>query len=458
VTDWFLPAGGPGSPDEWCFQTVTTADIKIYADYQSYYDRLAGLMSQAKENCDVFLAGWAFTVHMVLTEKFGILGLVDCLQGALGRKARIRLMLTRSHSWSDNAKEVADAIKAKVSEAVIDDQLHPDTSFHQKAAFFKLDSSAHLFVGGMDVALGRRTDPGWFDVQAEIIGTGAHLGRKTLEERWESIKLPLGGLSSTQQSLPPGSGDAHRVQFVRTYPPFPTDTTNWKRTYAKNGEHTYYGLLSKAIGAATESIYIEEQFFQTMGAAPSRTNPTGGSSPRERSDLPDLPRSLDDLLQDAISRGVKLVVISNNRGGAANPPLRDTLVQTLKGGANPPVLLQVPSAKKFMHSKVWIFDDHTDDAFVVIGSANLWQPSLTSTGLFAEGEFGVGFTSKVDGTSLGFEKVSFARALRIKLWERLRQDQDPTYTWPRDKSATLDDEIKELRKPIGGADPFTVMA
>ena len=43
MTDWFLPAGGPGSPDEWCFQTVTTADIKIYADYQSYYDRLAGL-------------------------------------------------------------------------------------------------------------------------------------------------------------------------------------------------------------------------------------------------------------------------------------------------------------------------------------------------------------------------------------------------------------------------------
>ena len=71
MTDWFLPAGGPGSPDEWCFQTVTTADIKIYADYQSYFDRLAGLMSQAKENCDVFLAGWAFTVHMVLTEKFG---------------------------------------------------------------------------------------------------------------------------------------------------------------------------------------------------------------------------------------------------------------------------------------------------------------------------------------------------------------------------------------------------
>jgi len=461
VTDWFLPAGGPGSPDEWCFQTVTTADIKVYSDYQSYYDRVAALMSQAKDNNEIFLVGWAFTMYMVLTLKFGIQGPVDLktfIKGALGRQARVRLLLTRSHSWSDNATEVANATSEGVTEAVIDDQLHPDTSFHQKAAFIKLDSTTNLFVGGMDITLGRRSDPGWFDVQAEIIGAGAHLGRKTLEERWESLKPPLGGLSSTQQSIPQGSGDAHRVQFVRTYPPCPTDTTNWKRTYAKNGDHTYYCLLSRAIGAATKSIYIEEQFFQTMGPAPTRTNPTGGSSPRERSDVPDFPRPLEDLLQDAISRGVKLVVVSNGRGGAANPPLRDTLVQTLKGGANPPVLLQVPGDKKFVHSKVWIFDDHTDDGFVVIGSANFWQPSFTSTGLFAEGEFGVGFTSKVDGKSLGFEKVSFARALRIKLWERLRQDQDPTYTWPRDKAASLDDEIKELIKPIGGADPFTAMA
>jgi phosphatidylserine/phosphatidylglycerophosphate/cardiolipin synthase-like enzyme len=353
---------------------------------------------------------------------------------------------------------VADAKKEKVPEAVIDDQLHPDTSQHQKAAFIKLEKTTHLFVGGMDVTLGRRKDPGWFDVHAEIIGAGAHLGRKTLEERWESINPPLGGLSSTQKSIPQGTGDAHKVQFVRTYPPFPADTTNWKRTYAKDGEHTYYCLLSRAIAGATKSIYIEEQFFQTMGPAPNRANPAGGSSPRLRSDVPDVPDTLEHLLQDAISRGVKLVVVTNKRSvGPPNPSLRDTLVQMLKGGTNPAVLLQVPNDKKFVHSKTWIFDDHTDDAFVVIGSANFWQPSLTSVGLFAEGEFGVGFTSKVDGTSLGFPKVSFARALRINLWERLRQDRDSTYTWPRDASASLEDEITELRKPIGDSDPFEVI-
>jgi len=455
LTDWFLPAAAPGAPDEWCFQTVQTAEIRVYTDYQSYYDRLAGLMSQAGANHEIFLAGWAFSVFMVLTQKFGDVSQpITFMQSARGRGARVRLMLTRSHTWSDNAAEVQEAKDKKLDESVIDDQLHPDTSQHQKAAFLKLESSTNLFVGGMDVTLGRRTDPGWFDVHAEIIGLGAHLGRKTLEERWESIKPPLGGVSATQKSLPSASGDAHRVQFVRTYPPFPTDTTNWKRTYAKDGEHTYYALLSRAIATARESIYIEEQFFQIMGPAPKRTNPAGGSSPRSRADVPDLPDTLEHLLQDAISRGVKLVVITNKRSvGPPDPAGRDTLVQMLKGA----VLLQVPNDKKFVHSKTWIFDDNSDDPFVIIGSANFWQPSLTSVAAWAEGEFGVGFTSKVKGDSLGFPKVSFARALRIKLWERLLQDRDPNYKWPRDASATLDDEIKELRKPIGGGNPFEVV-
>lgn len=191
-----------------------------------------------------------------------------------------------------------------------------------------------------------------------------------------------------------------------------------------------------------------------MGPAPKRTNPAGGSSPRSRADVPDLPDTLEHLLQDAISRGVKLVVITNKRSvGPPDPAGRDTLVQMLKGA----VLLQVPNDKKFVHSKTWIFDDNSDDPFVIIGSANFWQPSLTSVAAWAEGEFGVGFTSKVKGDSLGFPKVSFARALRIKLWERLLQDRDPNYKWPRDASATLDDEIKELRKPIGGGNPFEVV-
>ena len=120
--------------------------------------------------------------------------------------------------------------------------------------------------------------------------------------------------------------------------------------------------------------------------------------------------------------------------------------------------LEIEAQSNFLiRPEGWTFDDNSEDPFVVIGSANFWQPSLTSVAAWAEGEFGVGFTSKAKGDSLGFPEVSFARALRINLWERLRQDRDPSYKWPRDASATLDDEIKELRKPIGGGDPFQVM-
>jgi phosphatidylserine/phosphatidylglycerophosphate/cardiolipin synthase-like enzyme len=110
----------------------------------------------------------------------------------------------------------------------------------------------------------------------------------------------------------------------------------------------------------------------------------------------------------------------------------------------------------FVHSKTWIFDDF-DDGFVLIGSGNLWRRSFVSGQAPAESEFGVAFTSKVDGTSLGFPKVSFARALRISLWERLRQYRAPNYKFPRNASASFDDEVKELRKPIAGIDPFEVM-
>ena len=389
------------------------------------------------------------------------------LKAARGRGARVRLLAIPQN---DGVAEVAKAKDVKV-DAVIDDQLPAGASHHQKAVFIKLKASSHLFVGGIDVRLGRRQ---WFDVQAEIIGLGASLGRKTLEERWESVKPPLGGLGATGRSLPPGKGDAHQVQFVRTYPPFPKDTTNWKRKYAKDGDHTYYALLSRAIASAKKTIYLEEQFFQTMGPAPKRTHPAGGSSPRQRSDVPDVPDTLERLLKDAIGRGVKLVVVAANKAGPLRPPdpaARDTLVKSLASSINPAVLLQTVTVPEkmfedgilvdtyysnFVHSKTWIFDDF-DDGFVLIGSGNLWPRSFVSGQAPAESEFGVAFTSKVDGTSLGFPKVSFARALRISLWERLRQYRAPNYKFPRDASASFDDEVKELRKPIAGIDPFEVM-
>lgn len=45
-----------------------------------------------------------------------------------------------------------------------------------------------------------------------------------------------------------------------------------------------------------------------MGPAPTRVNPAG-----QRSDVPNVPDTLERLLQDAIKRGVKVVVVAANK-------------------------------------------------------------------------------------------------------------------------------------------------
>lgn len=469
MKEWFLPAAAPGSPDEWCFQTIPTAEIRVHTNYWGYNKRLANLFSRAKgPNEEIFLVGWAFSLD-------GLRALRG-LEAARGRRARVRVLTTRDHSWSVNSSQVELARKKNL-EAELDDQLPPPPpsdviTHHQKAAFIKLEKNSHLFVGGMDVTTGRMGE--WIDLQVEVIGHGANLGRITLEERWDSKRAPVGGSPPSRQALnPSGKGGAHQVQFVRTYPPFPTDPTGWKRNFAKEGDYTYYALLSRAITKAKSVIYLEEHLFSMMAQAPRPNCPPGGSTPRKRSDLPDLPQTIQQLLKQAIARGVKLV--------AVGPGRRPAVVAELENPKNPPVLLcleplapwtdgqEILSVSKppekpdllrrvadmVFHSKTWIFDDE----FVVVGSANLWDRSLVNGSIPPEAEFGVAFTSSVDGEPLGFAGMSFAEGLRRTLWERIRQTFDPSYVFPRAlrKDFPLPDQIKELTSPVGGMFPFRSM-
>jgi phosphatidylserine/phosphatidylglycerophosphate/cardiolipin synthase-like enzyme len=450
MADWFLPPGVPGSSDEWCFATTSTFDLRVYVSYADYYARLADLFAQAETNDEIFVVGWGFALEEILKDKKSALLF---LEAARGRKARVRLLSTPTHQYNDNDLQMSDAV-AKNLDAVIDRQLPPGTvRHHQKAVLIKLKSTTHLFVGGMDITIDRVNQ--FFDVQAEIIGVGASLGRKTLEERWESVKPPLGGVSGTTRPLGASNkDDSYKVQFVRTYPPFPADTTNWKRTYAKDGDHTYYALICRAIAAARKSIYLEEQFLWPMVSAPTRSNPAGGSVPKLRGDVPDIPDTLERLMKEAIARGIKVVIIAANY-----PPNhvfktnRDPVLRTLQNASNPPVLLKVRAGMMVVHSKTWIFDDE----FIVIGSANFWANSFVSVHTPAEAEFGVAFTSNGDGASLGFPKLTFARALRLRLWERIRQTRDPSYVFPRNAAASFDDEVTELQSAINGTAPFEPM-
>lgn len=451
MADWFLPAGAPGSPDEWCFATTGTRELRVYASYLEYYRRLADLFAQAKSGDEIFLVGWGFGLEENLKGRNSALLF---LEAARGRGAKVRILSTPGQGYDDNEAQVANAAGKKL-DAIIDDQLPPgDTRHHQKAVMVKLGPTTHLFLGGMDVTTGRIDQ--WFDVQAEIIGRGAILGRKTLEERWESMRPPLGGLSFPATLPAPGEEDEkHKIQFIRTYSPFPADRTGWKRTYAEKGDHTYYALICRAILAAKTSIYLEDHFLWTMGPAPKRTNPPGGSVPRQRGDVPDMPDTLDRLMKDAIARGVKVVIIGPNfaRFTQVFEDSRKAFIPGLQNANNPPVLLKVRADMMVVHSKTWIFDDE----LVVIGSGNFWHKSYVSVQVPAEAEFGVAFTTKADGAELGFPGIKFARALRLRMWERIRQTLDFNYDFPLNPAATFDDEVRELKSPINGKDPFEPM-
>lgn len=454
MPDWFLPDAAPGAADAWCFHKADTREVRIHTSYQDYYSRLADLIGQTREGDEVFLVGWGFDLSVELKKgQSALLFLVS----ARGRKARVRLLATQSHSWSNNEAAMEQA-RNKQLEALVDDQLHPASSntvhlHHQKAAYVRVGSSAHLFVGGMDVTTGRVNQ--WFDVQAEIIGTGAELGRKSLEERWESLKPPLGGQRFTGRTiLLADKQQAHSVQYIRTYPPFPEDKTDWKRSFAPNGDHTYYALISRAIETATKLIYIEDQFLWSMLTAPKRTHAVGGSTPRQRSDVPDSPDNLESLLANAIGRGVKVIAIGPYEDHfAPTKTNRKVVVKALSNQKNPPTLLQVRNDMMFVHTKVWIFDDD----LVVIGSGNVWHKSFVSVLLPAEAELAVAFTSKAPGKQLGYEGVSFARALRIRLWERIKQTREASYKFPRNSSDDPVAEIAALMAPVAGSSAFLSM-
>jgi phosphatidylserine/phosphatidylglycerophosphate/cardiolipin synthase-like enzyme len=454
MPDWFLPAAAPGAADAWCFDIADSREIRVHTTYQGYYSRLADLIAQSREGDEVFLVGWGFDLSVELTKgKSALL----FLEAARGRKARVRLLATKSHSWSDNVA-VMEQARGKKLEAIIDDHLHPASGntvhlHHQKAVYIKLGQSSHLFVGGMDVTTNRVNQ--WFDVQAEIIGSGAELGRKSLEERWESLNPPLGGQRFTARSIMLAERNkAHGVQFLRTYPPFPLERRDWKRNFAPGGDHTYYGLVSRAIGASRKLIYIEDQFFWSTLTPPKRSHAVGGSTPRLRSDLPDFPDKLESLLVNAIGRGVKVIVIGPHEDHfAPTKSNRKVVARALQHQRSPPTLLQVRSDMMFVHSKVWIFDDEV----VVVGSGNVWHKSFVSVVEPAEAELAVAFTSSASGKLLGYEGVSFARALRIRLWERIKQTLDTNYSFPRDATSDLSAEIQELMAPVAGSSAFLPM-
>jgi phosphatidylserine/phosphatidylglycerophosphate/cardiolipin synthase-like enzyme len=101
----------------------------------------------------------------------------------------------------------------------------------------------------------------------------------------------------------------------------------------------------------------------------------------------------------------------------------------------------------YVHSKIWVFDDE----LIIIGSANYWARSFHAEFGQPMSEFGVAITSTKNGKDFGFPNVSYARGLRLKLWERFRKEIEPSFSFPNDAKAanlTFEQEFLELIKNI----------
>ena len=456
MTDWFLRPINPAPEDAWCFQVIPAGAIRIHYSNKRYFRRLAMLISQTDGNGDeVFFVGWEFNLSINIRDEKSVL---TWLQAARGRhNTRVRLLLS-GNKQNERQQLLAARGDPKGNgkiEAIIDDQLDADTTHHQKAAFVKTRATSHLLIGGMDVT--SRRIGFVFDVQAEVMGPAADLGRITLEERWDSVTRTTRGTRATV--IPRGDKPQHHVQFVRTYSPVGKVPPASTRNFAEKGEHTYYELLKKAIGLAKRSIYLEEQFLWSTGVVPGKTAKSA-TDPARRSDISDFPALLEDLLLQAINRDVKVIIVGPNFDADADQPFkksREAVVNKLRkaktSAESAPVFLKLHPNAVFVRSKAWIFDDE----FVVIGSAQFWEKSLVSVRLPAQSEFGMAFTSEVSGKALGIDKATFARALRLKLWERFRRAFDYNYRFPFKEGASINDELTELRSTIIGKQPFADM-
>jgi phosphatidylserine/phosphatidylglycerophosphate/cardiolipin synthase-like enzyme len=422
---WLLPEPKPGAPDSWRLMQTSECDyVYVHDSYESYFKRLTLLFEAIGRDDEVFLVGLEFMLGngdpLKKTEQTTELApgkkAVDLLTTAKQKGARVRIMVTDEEPFFGE-----EHVKTSGIEVEHDIQGH----HHQKAVYIRIKNASHLFVGGMDISLGFsfKHEPRvglWFDGQAEIRGRAGELGLLTLEERWASVKG-----SPFIASFPRQRGTTHTFcQFLRTYPKDVPPKDNNGRVRKYNFDFSYGDLLSQAIRKATKFIYLEDQYFAQM----------------------DVPPNLDNLLIDAVGRRVRLIVVG------ARPNQIEPYPQSRRGPLVKRLLAEIPQKDRmfllqlkespppkpyFVHTKTWIFDDQ----LVVVGSANYWNPSFDGR----DTEFGVAIASTLSNDD--FKGVPFARALRVRMWNRILAASGNTPI-TQNKDATLLDELDVLARGL----------
>jgi phosphatidylserine/phosphatidylglycerophosphate/cardiolipin synthase-like enzyme len=305
-------------------------------------------------------------------------------------------------------------------------------SNHQKAVTVRLGGELTAFVGGIDLNTDRFDDSrhdtlrlhgrrwGWHDCAVRLRGAAAARVHHVLRQRWhETTTLPRRRWVRTPLQVPPVLNPADpapppvseparpvpangiEVQILRSFPArktnslLPLGRRAWQ-TLPDGGVQEIFTVLTSAFGAAQRYIYLEDQYLSES---------LGGDARFE----------LWPHLRAAALRGVKVVLLGSgvrdpedagvywraiNR--TLNRDLRRKLVDRL-----PPERRRNVAVYRLeqatVHSKLTL----VDDAFVNIGSANMFARSMSGT------DSEISAAAQTAGTMV--------RDLRVAVWaEHLR--------------------------------------
>ena len=290
-------------------------------------------------------------------------------------------------------------------------------SNHQKFAVHKNAPNAVAQLGSIDIALPRwdRTthlavDPDrnpthgkqTHDTGAFIEGSAVVDIERSYRERWNDPTrttgmqpiIPPQPLITSPVSAP-GAGGTHSVQALRTF-----GITNRLFGYSwyARGEFTVWASYLNAIKRASTYIYIEDQYFLPFDWPPCYAR-TGTA------------RDTDIIFQlgEAMKRGVDVIALTPSNDEDSTHMFqkyqRDVGVNFLSGirAAGSPGEIVVSSLQNggsdiYVHSKLMIVDDE----FVLIGSTNIGQRSMTH-----DGELHIGVVDSAE---------TFAKEFRKTLW------------------------------------------
>ena len=411
--------------------------VTVHVDGAAYFARLHQLFSKLDAGDWVYLTDWRIDATRQLASPDSELG--PLLAGLARRGVAIRGLLWRSHPalvrFNQDANRVLSTMVNRAGgQLVADQRVRRFGSHHQKLLVVHLPNDPGrciAFVGGIDLARGRRDDPEhlgdadpvridprygrrppWHDLQLELQGPAVLDVDHTFRERWEDRtppdhRNPLRAmwrqisheprrLHLLQRRLPPPQTGSHTVQVLRTYP-----ARHRAFPFAPDGERSIARAYLKALGRARALVYIEDQYLWgtlVAGALAAALR----ASPQLRMIIV-VPRhpDRDGRISGRAARAAQWRAI-NNLVSTAGPRV---MVYDLENDHGTPI---------YVHAKAVIIDD----VWAMVGSANLNRRSWTHDSEVACAVLDQERDPRqpTDPGGRGDGARVFARELRLRLW------------------------------------------